>query len=192
MKHGISIEGYAYALRPIELEDAKFVVDVRTPKRTRYMHEIERTVEAQRAWLEEYFARPNEYYFVIQRKQDQEREGLTSLLDFDQANRSAQWGRLILRPGSFAAAETALLMLQLAFDTFGLDEVWGIAVAGNTQMIAYAESFGFEDRERVVVELDGRVVEGIKHVLTKRRWKMYEKKVRENARSIAYSLQSRS
>jgi RimJ/RimL family protein N-acetyltransferase len=192
MKHDIYIEGYAYALRPIELEDAKFVVDVRTPKRTRYMHEIERTVQAQRAWLEEYFARPNEYYFVIQRKHDQKREGLTSLLDFNQANRSAQWGRLILRPGSFAAAETALLMLQLAFDTFDLDEVWGTAVSENTQMIAYVESLGFEDRGSVLIQLDGRAVGGRKHVLTKARWKVYENKVRESARSIAYSLQSRS
>lgn len=124
MKHNIYLEGHAYSLRPVEFQDAEFIVDVRTPERTRYMHPITRTVEAQRAWLEEYFLRPDEYYFVIQRRHDQKREGLTGLLDFDNTNHSAQWGRLVLRPGSLAAADTALLMLRLAFDVFSLRTVW--------------------------------------------------------------------
>jgi RimJ/RimL family protein N-acetyltransferase len=190
MKHNIHIEGFAYALRPVELQDAEFIVEVRTPDRTRFMHQIDRTVEAQRRYLEEYYQRPNEYYFVVERRKDRRQEGLMSLLDFDDKGHSAQWGRLILRPDSCAAAETALLTLQLAFDTFDLDEVWGTAVSENTQMIAYVESLGFEDQGSVLIHLDGRAVDGRKHVLTKDRWKMYEKKVSEIARVAADRLQT--
>jgi RimJ/RimL family protein N-acetyltransferase len=190
MKHNIRLEGYAYSLRPVELADAEFIVEVRTPERSRFMHRIERTVQAQREWLENYFQRPNEYYFLIERMQDHSREGLTSLLDFDEKHESAQWGRLILRPGSLGAAETALFVLKLAFDTFGLNEVWGPVLAGNAPMIAYVKSLGFECRETVSVPVDGKMVEGIRAVLARDRWSSFEEKVTETARQIALRLQS--
>jgi RimJ/RimL family protein N-acetyltransferase len=192
MKHNIHIEGFAYELRPVEIQDAEFIAEVRTPEHSRFMHQIDRTVEAQRQWLQRYFERPNEYYFVIERRRDRRREGLTGLLDFDDKAHSAQWGRLVLRPGSLAAAEAALLTFRVAFETFRLDEIWGIAVAENTRMIAYVESVGFEHRERLTVQLDGQVVEGRKHVLTKSRWNLHEKEVREIACSIAESLHSKA
>lgn len=190
MRHNILVEGYAYSLRPIELADAEFIVEVRTPDHSRYMHQISRDVEAQREFLEAYFQRPNEYYFVVERIEDRKREGLTRLLDFDNENQSAQWGSIILRPGSFAAIETALLVLKVAFDILPLREVWGVTLNDNRRMIRYVESIGFERRDSVAVQFDCRVVEATKHVLTRDRWARYEKKTREIARSIAEKLHS--
>jgi RimJ/RimL family protein N-acetyltransferase len=185
MKHNIHMEGFAYGLRPVELEDAEFIVEVRTPDHSRFMHRINRTIEAQREWLENYFQRSNEYYFVIERKKDRRREGLTGLLNFDDKNRSVEWGRFILRPGSFAAAETALLVLRLVFDTFNLHEVWGIDHAENKRMIAYNESLGFERQGVVTLSLNGKTHDGIKFVLTEDRWRIVEKEVAEIARVVA-------
>jgi RimJ/RimL family protein N-acetyltransferase len=185
VKHNIHIEGYAYSLRPVELEDAQFIVEVRTPEHSQFMHWIDRSVEAQRKWLERYFERPNEYYFVVQRKNDGNREGLTGLLDFDERHRSAQWGRVVLRPGSLAAAEMALLILRLCFDIFRLSEVWGVTLAENTQMISYVESCGFEPRELITVHVDGKARDGAKHVLTADRWREFEEKVSQVALRIA-------
>ena len=94
-------------------------------------------------------------------------------------------GRLVLRPGSFALAEAALLTLRLAFDIFQLREVWGTALVENARLISFVESCGFERRGIVAIHLDGTVHDGIKHVLTKDRWRDFEKKVIEIARAIA-------
>jgi RimJ/RimL family protein N-acetyltransferase len=185
MKHDIHIDGYGFSMRPVEMEDAQFIVDVRTPDRSRFMNDIDRTIEAQQAWLQDYFQSPQMYYFVVERNKDRRPEGLARLLDFDDANLSVQWGSLILRPGSLAASETALLILTLAFDKFGVEEVWGVPLKSNKRMIAYIEALGFEQREIVPVPFDGQVVDGTRHVLTKDRWRNFENKVRENARNIA-------
>jgi RimJ/RimL family protein N-acetyltransferase len=177
MKHNIRIEGHAYTLRPVELEDAEFIVELRTPERSRFMHRIDSTVEAQREWLERYFQRPNEYYFVIERKRDRNQEGLTSLLDFDGKKGSAQWGRFILRPGSFSAIEATLLTLELAFGMFGLNEVWGVALLENVHLIAFCDLFGFQRSESATLNVDGELRTGTKGVLTKERWEALGKRV---------------
>jgi len=189
MKHKIHIKGFAYALRPVELEDAEFIVEVRTPDHTRFMHQIVRTVEAQREWLERYFQRPSEYYFVVERMGNRSREGLVGLLDFDNKNESAQMGRLVLRPGSFAAAETALLTLRLAFDTFHLDEVWGFTTTENLPMIAYIESCGFERWGAMEVVVGNKPRNAIRFVMTKQRWQTSEKELRELSLRIAQMIE---
>ena len=60
MKHNIHIKGHAFRLRPIEYTDAAFIVEVRTPERSAFMQPISHNVQAQEAFLEEYFQRPNE------------------------------------------------------------------------------------------------------------------------------------
>ena len=141
------------------------------------MHQINSTVQAQREWIENYFQCPKEYYFVVERKRDRVREGLTSLLDFDDKKLSAQWGRLIIRPGSLAAIETGLLMLRLAFDIFCLSEVWGTVLANNVRMLAFVESLGFEQHETITISVNGETHEGFKVILTKQRWQSFDKKV---------------
>jgi RimJ/RimL family protein N-acetyltransferase len=185
VKHSIHLEGFAYALRPVEIEDAEFIVEIRSPERSRFMHQIDRTIEAQREWLERYFLRPNEYYFLVERKKDRRREGLAGLLNIDVANHSAESGRMILRPDSLAAPETALCLLRLAFETFGLHEVWGIVLRENKRTLAFNQKLGFERREIVPVQLEGKVCEGIRNVLTRDRWMTFEKEITKIARTMA-------
>lgn len=185
MKHNIHLEGFAYKLRPVEIEDAEFIVEIRSPERSRFMHQIDRRVEAQRKWLEKYFERPNEYYFVVERKKDGRREGLTCLLNVDAENQSAESGRMVLRPGSLAAPETALCVLRLAFDTFAVHEVWGIALQENKRVLAFNKRLGFERREIVPIQINGKTHSGIRCALTRDRWRAFEKEVTEIASTIA-------
>jgi len=191
MKHSIYLEGFAYSLRPVELEDAEFIIEVREPHRSRFMSDIERSIEAQRKWLENYLQSAQVYYFVVERKMDRRPEGLARLLDFDAIDRSVQWGSLILRPDSLAAAETAVLILNLAFNTLDVNKVWGVPLRANKRMIAYIESLGFEQEEIISVPVDGKMLDGTRHVLTKDRWKNFEKKATGISRGIADKLQSR-
>jgi RimJ/RimL family protein N-acetyltransferase len=189
MKHNIHVEGYAFALRPVALQDAEFIVEVRTPERARFMHPITRTIEAQQEYLKGYFQRLDDYYFVVERRHDRMKEGLVSLYEFDHLRHSAQWGRLILRPESFAAPEMALLSFRLAFDIFSLSEVWCVALSDNFRMISFAEKCGFEREGVSKVILEDKVHDGIRYVLTKDRWGSLEKKVAEVALQTAKKIQ---
>ena len=188
MKHNISLEGYAFSIRPVEIEDAEFIVAIRTPDRSRFMNQIERSVEAQRRWLEDHFSRPDDYYFVVERKKDLRREGLLGLLDFDHTNHSAQWGRFIMQPGSLAASEAALLTTRLAFGMFDLNEIWGTVLKDNRAMASYLESLGFHNRETVTMSVNGKMLEQTKYVLTKDRWKEFESKITKLALFVVDKL----
>lgn len=170
MRHDIHIKGYAYGLRPIEYADAEFIVKVRTPERSAFMKPIVGSVEAQTAFLEDYFRTPDDYYFVVERNDNRQREGLTGLLKFDEQRKSAEWGRHILLPDSLAAAESALLVLRLGFDRFRLDEIWGIVRTTNKRMISYSESCGFTRRRVVQIPVGGETRDFFEYVLTRARW----------------------
>jgi len=75
MRHGHLLEGVGFRLRPIANHDAEFVVDLRTSSdRSRYLNKISSSVAAQNNWLEAYYQRENDYYFVIERAVDGRRE----------------------------------------------------------------------------------------------------------------------
>ena len=60
--------GHAFRLRPIELADAPLIISLRSDAdRTRYLHGVPLDVAAQEEYLSNYFSRPGDYYFVIQR-----------------------------------------------------------------------------------------------------------------------------
>ena len=185
MKHDIRVEGFLYEMRPIEREDAEFIAEVRTPERSAFLHPITRTIEAQLAFLDRYFERPDDYYFVIQRKEDSRKEGLAGLLDFDMGKRSAQWGRLILRPGSLAAAETALMMLRIAFNRFALTEVWGTVLPTNAPMVAYLKSLGFKHRSGLKMDFGDSLRDADEYVLPASQWPALERKLIDIARGVA-------
>ena len=53
MKHRITVEGFGYRLRPVRLNDAQFIIDVRLEDtaRNKFIHAISRDVKAQEDWL---------------------------------------------------------------------------------------------------------------------------------------------
>ena len=67
MRHSISLTCVRYRLRPVTLDDAPFIVALRTdPLLNRFVHEISPRVEDQIVWLERYFFRPDDYYFIVE------------------------------------------------------------------------------------------------------------------------------
>ena len=49
----------------------------------RYLHEISPRVEDQVAWLERYFARPDDYYFIVEDADSGEPHGTIGIYDVD-------------------------------------------------------------------------------------------------------------
>lgn len=146
MKHRYSLDGYGYRLRPIKKTDAQFVIDVRLEdaERNRFIHTISRDVSQQEAWLERYFDRSGDYYFVIENRITGSSEGLIAF--YDERDGRAEWGRWVTKKGSLAAAESVYLLYRIAFEQVGLQELYCRTIADNISVVSFHTSIGEKTR----------------------------------------------
>ncbi|MGO9577748.1 MAG: GNAT family N-acetyltransferase [Terriglobales bacterium] len=130
-------------MRPVKVEDASFIVSLRTdPVLNRFVHEVSPRVEDQVAWIESYFKRSGDYYFVVEDANTAEPHGTIGLYDVSLESRSAEWGRWILRRGSMAALESAWLIYEAGFSTLRLDTLCSRTLAENAAVVSFHDSFG--------------------------------------------------
>ena len=93
MEHSIRVTCARYRLRPVTLGDAAFIVELRSdPQLNRYLHEISPRVEDQVAWLERYFARPDDYYFIVEDADSGERHGAIGIYEIETRWRTLSGG----------------------------------------------------------------------------------------------------
>jgi RimJ/RimL family protein N-acetyltransferase len=143
VEHSISVTCVRYRLRPVALEDAAFIVELRSdPVLNRHLHEISPRVEDQVAWLERYFARLDEYYFIVEDVDSAERHGTIGIYDVEREAASAEWGRWILRRGSMAALESAWLVYEAGFSKLGLEVLSARTLVENPRVVSFHDSFG--------------------------------------------------
>lgn len=148
VRHDYILDGEAFALRPVGHEDSGFIVGLRTdPALGRFLNATSSAVADQDAWLERYFERPGDFYFIVANRMTGEREGAIAL--YDEADGGAEWGRWILRPGSLAAAESALLIYRFGFGERGLKELYCRTVADNEKVVAFHTASGLETVRRL-------------------------------------------
>lgn len=186
MDHDIHIMGHHFALRPVHIGDAALIVELRSdPLRTRYLQPIAIEVAAQEAFLREYLARADDYYFVVEDRQTQRAEGLVGLYGFDGQGR-AEAGRWVLRPASLAAVESAWLVYRVAFERLGLREIVCLTLAENTHVLSFHDSSGLE--RRGVRPRDVQIGEiwhdRVEHVLTLQRWPAVGEKLSRLAQCV--------
>jgi len=106
------------ALRPVNLDDARFIVELRLDTdKNRFISESVATVEEQKKWISDYLTRSEaqlESYFIIQ---DVSGQALGTVRMYDYRDNSFCWGSWILRKGAprYAAIESALSVYEIAF-----------------------------------------------------------------------------
>jgi len=192
MRHDLRLAGHAFGLRPVELDDVEFIVALRTrdPQLVRYLHPIPPDVEQQRRWLRSYFERQNDYYFVVENRESRNRHGLVGIYNIDPIVQTGEWGRWILRPGSFAAVESALLVYRLAFEHLQLRSIYCITVADNLAVVSFHDSCGLERAASLPrhFELAGVKYDGVKHVCTQEKWPTVRGRLEVQAKRIARRL----
>lgn len=163
MKHSYKLEGYCYRLRPIRKTDAQFVIDVRLEdtERNSYIHTISRDIADQITWLDRYFEREGDYYFVIENRISGAAEGLIAF--YDVADGKAEWGRWVLKKGSLAAAESVYLIYRIAFEQAGLSELCCRTLAENRTVVDFHTNIG--EKTRCILknhaELNGRLYDAV-------------------------------
>ncbi len=180
MEHSIRIHGPHFALRPIGLEDAALIVELRADtERSRYMHAIDQDLATQVAFLQAYLARPNDYYFVVESRTESKPEGLISLYNIDPVEQRGEAGRWILRPNSLAAVESAWLIYRVAIEQLELREVFCLTLADNQRVVSFHDSCGLRTPRSSPARCANSDVwhDRVEHALTRERWPAVNKRV---------------
>ncbi len=153
MRHNLSLTCVRFRLRPVRLEDAPFIVKLRKdPLLSRFMHEISGNVEDQATWIERYFERSGDYYFIVEDAHSGEAHGTIGLYEVADDASQALFGRWIIRRGSMAALESAWLIYEAGFTLLGVGSIYTLALAQNLPVISFHDTFG---ASRIAV-IDGR------------------------------------
>ena len=159
MKHNIKSNGYSYRLRPVELEDAQFIIDTRLEdaEKSQFVHKISSDVNLQIDWLNNYFERENDYYFVIENLFTGESEGLISI--YNVKDKKAEWGRWVLKSGSLASIEGVNLLYRVAFEKLNLEELYTMTITDNASVVDFHTGINAKLRKihKDAVTLEGKV-----------------------------------
>ena len=180
MNHTITTEGFGVRLRPVRMGDAAFIVWLRNLDHAR--GRIGDTVDepGQRAWLEKYFTRDGDYYFIIETASG---VSVGAYGIYDVRGRSAESGRWVINPAVPAAIPSALLAFRTAFETLGMDELRVSTVSTNQLVLSLNRKFGF--RQIGITPsaqvINGQPVDLINFILDAREWP----KVREKLAPLA-------
>jgi RimJ/RimL family protein N-acetyltransferase len=177
VRHDHRLEGEAFAIRPVTLDDAQFIWELRRDlDRSKYLHPVEGGVSAQVDWMKAYFDRPDDYYFLVERLRDGRSEGTAGLYGLYHTLHRAEWGRWVLRRDSLAAIESALLIYRFGFDRLGLEEVYCRTLAANRHVVGLHQSLGLATRERppAKLSLGGEHHELVEQFLIATAWRQIE------------------
>jgi RimJ/RimL family protein N-acetyltransferase len=193
MRHSHQIDGWAYRLRPVTLEDAELIIELRTGagQRTRFLHPISTEPGLQREWIARYLEKERDYYWVVERLDEQRSEGLIGIYNIEPGELSAEWGRWILRPDSLAATESALLMYRAAFDTLKLDSIYCLTISENQPVLSFHDSCGLPRVEllRKHITLGEKSYDAVKHLCKVESFATLKSRLEPQAQIIARRLQ---
>lgn len=181
MWHDLTLDGYAFRLRPVREEDTDFILGVRTdPRLNRFIHPTSSDPAAHLSWLAAYYERPGDLYFIVERRDTGEPEGTVSLYGIDERSRTAEWGRWLMRSGSLGAVESAWLVYRMAFEQLSLDKVFSRTIRDNERVISFHDSSGCARRDIIRVGDE----EFIEHELTHSAWQSVGPELERKARRI--------
>lgn len=155
MRHSLHTEGYGIRLRPVQMEDAAFIVWLRNQDYViGRVGDSAPDVVTQQKWLESYFEREGDYYFIIETLGGIPL-GTNGL--YDVSGKNAEWGRYIIRPEVQAAASSAILIFDLGFEKLELRELLARCVSTNFNMHSLVKKYGFRQTE---TKFAGQIIGG--------------------------------
>lgn len=168
MNHSYKIDGLTYKLRPVTLDDAQTILDIRLEdaERNQFVHPVKNDLELEKQWLENYFAREGDYFFAVVNNFTDETEGLIAI--YDEKGGRAEWGRWTIKKASLAATESVYLLYQIAFEIIGLNELYCRTIADNISVVEFHKSEGLQLRKihKELFELNGKKYDAVEQYLT--------------------------
>lgn len=185
LRHDYRIEGLAFRLRPVDDGDADFIFRLRS-ERGEFFQKGAQNEREQLRWQREYYSRPNDYYFIIERKNG-EPVGIIAAYDVDPVNKEAEMGRWIIAAGSAAATESSWLIYRFIFDELRLLRAYTSTVTVNKSVVSFHESCGMPQVriKKGYYNVDGRYVDAAVHEMSADLWKSASVKLRYLAGRVA-------
>lgn len=167
-------------LRPVRMDDAAFIVWLRNLDHAKGRIGDTGDEAAQRAWLEKYFARDGDYYFIIETASG---EAVGTYGIYDICGKSAESGRWVVRAGVGAGIPSLLVAFRTAFETLELDELRISTVSTNHHVLSFHRELGCR---QTGISLNARIINGnpvdfVHFVLEAKDWP----KVRERLTPLA-------
>lgn len=173
MQHDLHREGFGYRLRPVRIDDAAFIVELRSEKdRSRFLHPVSPRVEEQEDWIRQYLAREGDYYFVVEDADTGRPEGTISVYDVSAEKKCGEVGRWIIRPHSGASYASLVLAWQVAFEALRLESFYSRTLVDNTKVNTIVRFLGLTNRGILPekVELGGVLYDMVEYGMTRTTW----------------------
>ncbi len=178
MKNNITIKGQTLTLRLVKLEDAKFILKLRTDEGlNRFIHKGSINLESQTEWIRKYLEKENDYYFVIETNLDKKPVGVISIYDIK--DNHAEWGRWILLKGNNFAIESVYLIYKVAFEIIKLEYIFCRTVEDNKSVVSFHKSCGLKENKILKNHfcLEGFYYNAVEHTLDHDQWNTVNKKL---------------
>jgi len=183
MYHSLHTEGYGIRLRPVRMEDAAFIVWLRNQEHVKgKVGDSATDVAGQEAWLEAYFKREGDYYFIPETPGGIPL-GTTSIYDIHGTR--GEKGRHIMRPEVMEVGVPAgMLATDLAFGKLGLHELYSTSVSTNLPVHSLHRKSGFKQVgiRRAAQFIGGEPVDLVEFILKAEDWPRF----RDRLSSLAH------
>lgn len=170
MRHSIAAENYGVRLRPVRLNDAAFIVWLRNLDHVRgKVGDSAMDSTSQVEWLEEYFQRTGDYYFLIETACGIP-VGTYGLYNI--GGGEGESGRWIVRPEVPAGIPSILLGFQVAFERLNLQRLLAHTVSTNERVLSLNRKLGFRPTKEMPVPqiIDGKRSLLIQFEFSAERW----------------------
>lgn len=142
MYHNIVAEKFGVRLRPVKMDDAEKIIQLRnSPHALKFIGDSAKTIPDQETWLKSYLNRPDDYCFMIETTRDSSSVGMLGIYGID--GDIGEWGRWVIVPGVPAAAASAWLALHICFDILNLSTVRGLVVEMNKEVLSFHKRAGY-------------------------------------------------
>ena len=140
-----TLEGYGCRLRPVTVEDAGFIVNLRNqPYAAGTIHATSQSVEAQESWIKAWMLREHDYYWIIESLEDSGKPiGAIGLYDFTIDQTEAMPGRWVMLPRvPMVVFAPVFLMYKFAFEELKLKRLVLDVIDTNKKVIKFHALYG--------------------------------------------------
>lgn len=190
--HNLSARKSGFVLRPVVLEDAAEIVRLRnSPHALNFIGDSAKTVADQEKWLQQAFARPSDYNFMIETAARPRSVGVLGIYGIQ--GEEGEWGRWVIEPGVMAAPASAWMVLHLCFEALGLQKVRGLLVESNKEVISFHRRIGYAEigYHAETRSIGGKDVRMIEFITTRSDWPRVGSKLEQFAK-MAESLNEKN
>lgn len=152
----MDLKSHTINFRLVGESDAAFIHSLRTSEvYNKYLSHVDDDITKQQQWIKNYKLREQageEFYFIIQRNDNQLPIGTVRIYDFIKSENSFCWGSWILNEDKtkYAALECAIMIYDFAFFELGYNRCHMDIRKDNLKVIDFHKRFGV----RIISESD--------------------------------------